>query len=528
MPVSKMRYIAPLTLAAAEATGADWRERLAWPAPVAGDVEILETALRNYLDATFESQDHDSRSVALLSRRFMPILALVQAAVQVAAEGNAATALSGGPEINFLRGEIGIDGLGATSRSLRPPARPPKFRWLRGALRTSTWTSYPRLPRALFGPDGIALQHNALMRRWIERHGLSIRAAHADEVPVTNVARKSDDVDVEAIARKLAAGVVSLPGLPEPVSSRLMFLLERIFTEDAADAISILNRLRARPRVPGLLLTGTGSRPYGRALGLEVLRRGGEVVRFSHGGSEILLDNPISLAERELVVSGRYILPSSLSARTKVVCEAVTSAQRFRLVDVSGGNGDPSLDPGAASISKPNARYRPRVMYIGTAYYGFQQVYPPLLPAPLYLDWQIRLMEQLRELPIDIVCKPHPGGVRNGYLALTAYSTVTTERFETALSDADVLIYDYPATTTLSIGLCSDRRIVLIDHGTMRFNETVRPHVEARCRIVRANWDERNRPIVNRTDLADAVCGGPTRADPSYFRKLFLDESLWS
>lgn len=53
MPVSKMRYIAPLTLAAAEATGADWRERLAWPAPVAGDVEILETALRNYLDATF-------------------------------------------------------------------------------------------------------------------------------------------------------------------------------------------------------------------------------------------------------------------------------------------------------------------------------------------------------------------------------------------------------------------------------------------------------------------------------------------
>ena len=170
---------------------------------------------------------------------------------------------------------------------------------------------------------------------------------------------------------------------------------------------------------------------------------------------------------------------------------------------------------------------RPRVMYVSTAYYGFHQVYPPVSrSAPLYFDWQIRLLELLKSFPIDLTCKPHPEGLFADPPMLAPYAAVNDVRFETALVGADVLVYDYPASTTLSVGLCSDRPIVLIDHGSMRFNESIRPHIEKRCRIVRAEFDLRNRLVVSRNELAHAICGDLAPADPSYFRDLFLGGGL--
>ena len=73
------------------------------------------------------------------------------------------------------------------------------------------------------------------------------------------------------------------------------------------------------------------------------------------------------------------------------------------------GGGDPGLDPGPFS-TKP-ARRRPRVLFVGTAFYGLSQTYPPLAPAPVYLDWQHRNLKMLESFPIELIHKPHPGGL---------------------------------------------------------------------------------------------------------------------
>ena len=80
------------------------------------------------------------------------------------------------------------------------------------------------------------------------------------------------------------------------------------------------------------------------------------------------------------------------------------------------------------------------------------------------------------------------------------------------------------ASTTFSTALCTDKPIVLLDSGSLQFNETVAADIHRRCRIIRLGYDERNRPVVSGDELADAVCGGPDRIDPEAFRKLYLGD----
>ena len=76
----------------------------------------------------------------------------------------------------------------------------------------------------------------------------------------------------------------------------------------------------------------------------------------------------------------------------------------------------------------------------------------------------------------------------------------------------------------LPTALSSDQPIVLLDSGALKFNETVAPDIQRRCCILKIGYDELNRPHVNKGELADAVCGGSDRIDPSAFRKLYLGD----
>lgn len=105
---------------------------------------------------------------------------------------------------------------------------------------------------------------------------------------------------------------------------------------------------------------------------------------------------------------------------------------------------------------------------------------------------------------------------------LAPYAPMLTGWFEDALGDADVVIIDLAATTTLAIAMCSDRPLVLFDFGCMPFNPFVKDQVARRCRIIPVGHDERNRLTLDEAAMAEAVCCGPDCADPSYFRSLFL------
>ena len=92
------------------------------------------------------------------------------------------------------------------------------------------------------------------------------------------------------------------------------------------------------------------------------------------------------------------------------------------------------------------------------------------------------------------------------------------------MPDIDCFVFDYAASTTFSIALSTDRRIVLLDFGGMRFSDEIRPLIEARCRIVPIIRDGRNRATVDARALETAVCDPGPAPDPAPFSQLLLAE----
>ena len=126
-------------------------------------------------------------------------------------------------------------------------------------------------------------------------------------------------------------------------------------------------------------------------------------------------------------------------------------------------------------------------------------------------------------MSIDLTCRPHPGGQKPPHnLNPTRDIALAKKPFESVVANTDVLIYDFPATTTLAVGLCTDRAIILLDHGTMKFNESVSSEIRKRCTLLTCNFDEHNIPFISKDALESAICDSTRISDPTYFRQLFL------
>jgi hypothetical protein len=497
-----------------------------WPSRFADIAAPLADIYRRYVDVAAAIDDTDARSVVLLGRRVMPILTLVQFALWCDAARRNGQRLVGDPLFDYLAGaEV------PPPDALQPigQAASPRGLWLRRLARTSSWTPWHRLARAMLAPDGVALAHNSLLRTSLRDSSYSVRNAYDAEFALTE---KTDDaflgrIDPDGLADHTTAALIGDLPVDVDIRERLAGSVRAVLVDSLNDSARLLGRLRATPKLPARLFSGTGSKRMSRALGLEIMRRGGAAVRHDHGGSFVLLDSPDSVALNEMSVSTRFVVATPDAAESKGLRVARQRAALLGSCTIEGGPGDPGLDVGSAGLARtPTTGARRRVMYVSTLFYGLHQVSPPVLPAPLYADWQTRLIGLLRSMPVDFACKPHPGGLQPSP-ALTPSRDARTiaARFEEAVADVDVLIYDFPATTTLAVGLCTDRSIVLVDHGTMRFGESHRDAIAARCCIVPATYDERNRPIVDRDELETAICDRPAIVNPGYFRRLFLGSS---
>ena len=131
----------------------------------------------------------------------------------------------------------------------------------------------------------------------------------------------------------------------------------------------------------------------------------------------------------------------------------------------------------------------------------------------------------LGSLPIELIHKPYPGGLFMGRPpSVDQLARVDPRPFEHAIADTDCFVFDIAASTTFPIGLSTDRRIVLLDVGCMRFSDEIRPLTMARSWIVPIVRDERNRAIVDAKALVSAVCDRGPAPDPTPFRRLFLAE----
>ena len=410
----------------------------------------------------------------------------------------------------------------------RKTARIPNLT-LRRVMRILSWTPPVRLLAALSAPEALAVTHNSLLVDQALQTRTRLGFYHAAPF-LDRIMRQSSGSSLleragqdDALVDRALNHLADESALTDDMRRRTVELLRPIYAGKLAHAARVLGALRATKRLPCALWSGTGSFRPARALGIEVKRRGGSVTRFDHGGSMLMSAEPYRLAHTELAVSTSYVMPSAAAARQAIVAHAADLVQSLGPVSITAGRGDPALDPGPPS-ARPTAR-PPRVLFVGTAFYGFSQTYPPLPPAPVYLDWQHRILKMLRSFPINLIHKPHPGGLFMGCPpGMDHLARIDPRPFERAMTDVDCFVFGYLATTTFSIALSTDRRIVLLDFSGMSFNDEIRPLIEARCRIVPVVRDDRNRATVDARALEAAIRDHGPAPDPTPFRRYFLSE----
>ncbi len=498
-----------------------------WPAPFSDIVAPMADFYRRYLDDVIAQDDADLRAVLLLGRRPMQLLALIQFSLWTEAARQHGQRMVGHDILDYLAGTGDRPTVALQVMAL--PVVRARFLGLRRLARTASWTPAWRLARAALRPDGVALTHNSLLRNYLRHSSHAVRNAYDEDFALNSglIDEKfTRRMEAPALAGHMVNTLIDELPLSDDIRARLADCMRPVLTESFRDSIDLLGRLRMVRKLPHRLFTGNGGKRMSRALGLEIIRRGGDVTRCDHGGSFLLLHNPEFMALNELAVSTRFVVTTPLAAQSADVLAGKERAAPLSSCAIVGSRGDPGLDVGSAAFARTSsAANRRRAMYVPSIFYGLNQVSPPVLPGSLYLEWQRRLMALLKDMPVEVLWKAHPAGHKPpATLNPARDARIIAARFEQAVAEADILIYDFPATTTLAVGLCTDRPIVLIDHGTMRFNASLRSEIAARCRTVACTYDDRNLPTVSREALEGAICGGPPTADPTYFRRLFLGD----
>lgn len=518
--------VVPFSLEAMRATP-DWQAAMAWPIRPTVLRPLIKRQACDLLALLGELPTGDVRDTALLAGPLILSRAgmLLVAALCTQAEPEAGIHLVGGPpEFDYLRGlSDAADPLPVARIAAGPPGGKARLPALRRIARTLSWMPFWRLPAALVAPSALAVSHNHLLRQVAADRGERLGFDHANLL--LDRARKAAGpvapvIEVAPLARRIAGILAEQPGLDPVRRARLVRLIEaaaeQLLTRAATD-LAVLGRWRRPPRT---LWSGTGGYYPARALGLEVLRRGGTVTRFAHGGSAGMTDAIEPLALGELAVSTRFVVDTPERAANIIALGGLDLVSGFSDVEVVGHTSDLAfaapVEPAPRRAGTP-----PRVLYVSTAFLGFRIGHPPFLPDTVYLDWQLRLAGRLLEMPLDLLCQPHPEGELYGRRhPLADVAPTSTRLFEEVMDEADIFLFDWPHSTTFWVALCTDRPVVYVDFGLTGFVPRVRELIERRCRVVPAVYDANNLPQVDTAALERAILDGPAHADGSPFRRL--------
>ena len=504
----------------------DWRDRLSWPVSHLECCQALAQQYRDLISFICNTENDVLCDVLMLGVNAMmhSVRALTEAALAVQEQSEHGIYLTGDqPELSYLQGDE------SQLRFSVPSSQPfygPNNRKLRRLVRTASWTSWWRLPATVLAPEAVAVSHNCLLRTVAGETDQRISFRHGDDW-LYEIRKESHETETELgledITQELFDVLTDIKGLAEPWRGRLRTLIAAQGQKVLSTAVRDIAALRDLKDLPHELWAGTGGYYPVRALSLEVLRRGGRVRRFDHGGGSGFSEERYNSAFAEYVVSSEYIVETPHVARMVDETMATQLIKKVRQVKITGHHGDPTF-PVPQYPPRPAGRRR-RVAYVTTALIGFRQVYPPVLPDPVYLDWQLRLAADLSALPVDLVCRPHPESLYPGNRhPLADVAPVCKEPFSSMMREIDLFVFDFHSTTTFFKAMCTDRPVVFLDMGRITLSKTGEALIEQRCRIVPVTYDHKNLPQVDPDVLAAVVTGGPEKADPVPIRRVLTGE----
>jgi hypothetical protein len=514
----------------------DWREQLVWPATHPDTSRVVMSAVQRYLELLNNITDPFLRRIAIVTApAIMPrALAILEAAFWMQGADQAGWRMEGGPEeVAALRGDTSAAKLGLMPTPKTPYAPghinqipPPRLAWLRHLKISASWNGW-QLPRALISPTATVLSVSSLLLRATQMPGERAYFRYPKTILETamrgwRAAPIEDDVGV--LEDQLVVALMSEPSLSDELRLELGALIRRIVATALEPAGQHLKALESARAIPTRIWSGTAGVYINRLIGLEVMRRGGAAVRFAHGGSWApLYGNSQESAMNELAASSHFVVPSGNFAAAMESNGALEHIAGFNRPKILSLNGDPQIETGLPATPRTSPK-RPRVMYVMTLMMGFRQFPTPSAPSDVvFLDWQYRLVEYLKTLPIELRCQPHPGGVMPGRSHPVAQLAASDDaRFEEMMDWPDLFLFDIIASTTFLKAVASGQKVVLASLVPTPMVSSFAKILERRCTMIDVHYDDRNLPRFDKAQMADAVCDIGPVSDPSEIRDLYL------
>jgi hypothetical protein len=509
---------------------ADWRRRVGWPTSLADTHKYNRAAWKAFWPIV-RSRAPQEQDVLLLAgaRIIWQCLALGEAASVVQSAAERGLEIVGAPAaVNYL--------MNASDMDLPPIELAPtpfknikqtSFSGLRRFARSAALSAPAGWPRMMIAPDAVALSYNSVMHNYARKRGLAIKFTHADDIFIK--ARKRPPAQavedwIEDVAPVLVTALLGGRQLSTPYRERFARLANSVITRqlsEAANGCAALRQLRVLPDN-----IWCGGQLSARYLAIEARRRGATVTGFEHGWGLACEEAAELTAYAELAMVDQFVAMTPTSAERLKASAAHRIASPTRPITFIAGDGDGEAKRLRLDRKMRNGSGRPTVVYAPTVITGFRQFLPPILPDVVHLDWQFRICEELTALPVNFICRPHPEGLFRGRRhPLNAILRPSESTFEELMDVADVFVFDFQQSTTFGRALCSDRGIVLIDLGTPAFDERTETELRKRCHVIRARYDELNRPHLDKDELREAVFAAGNRpVDTRYFRDLMLGD----
>ncbi len=511
----------PFDLAAIQDTP-DWREKFVWPlrhqAIYAECMPFVHRVIVNFdtLDKGFVKDT----LLVCLPRLLSSAVSLIETAMLIEASETLSQKIIGGPrEVYLLKGEPIPDVINFTEPAEAKVTKI-NFAAARRLARIKSWSTIRKLPKAIFAPDAMAISHNHLLRANAENFFIGF--IHAEKlldprdlfIPPKNMFKHSLEFVFSEVDR--------LVKISEFKRGILKSLICDTCEPHFVEACNLVHAARAIPKIPDVLWAGTGGFRPARAIRVEAKRRGCRVVGHDHSCSAGLISEREGFALTELAVASEFVVPTK---KSKEILESAGNKYFLKNIGeakISHAFGDPSLG-WSPRFEKRAKHQKPRILYVSGAFTGFRQRLPPRIPDIVKLDWQIRLIQMMNKMPVDLKLQMHPGGILHGNphpADVFAKGTGTT--FEEAAQWAQVMVFDVIQSTTFPLALVTKCPIVLLDHGMNKFCSNMHKLLSSRCKILTVSRDDRNRAYIDEEQLRSAILDvADTNPDPSPFRDMF-------
>jgi hypothetical protein len=491
------------------------RAGLRWPVSVE-EVKALDRALLAGLAEIARGEDDaDVRDILAIAAPAILITLLTEMTVALTAERARQREMTFHHTMPSLAADLASGELSSSGRiydramgrfeaATRDGWRP----WARDLAHGLLTNRGPRLGR----PCAMVLNHNTLLQR-AARLRRDRRFIYRSP---SRLFGSGSDTLAETVRRRLAELAEALVGLGRQALGNEAALLpahaERLSALTAswlATVASHRSRLdRSIRSAPAELWTGTGGNYVSRQVRAAMRRRGSAVIGFEHGGGGHIHRSLGAETINEFWLADRFVADTPAKAD---VYRRSLAASPLVFGAAPAIDGAPQ---GAASFHW-GAAGRPqsvrRVMYVTTAFVG-ETCYPiqPLMPDPIYADWQGRLIDGLSAQGFEVLIKQHPQGLTAGKpLVMSSHGAYLTGRFHEVIDRADAFVFDYPATTSLWEAVCTAKPVLFVDLGLADWEPEVRALFERRCAVVRGGFDDDNRPQVDFASLREALASAP-------------------